>query len=279
MKFLYHIICISLVIMLVGCGSSKQASTTTPALPQQFEGDSTYLLLKHLGDATSKYKEWNDVVIPIELSLSQPKEFSVTGRATMVKDESIYISIRVFGFEAANIYLNNDSIYATYKLNKLYIAEDIKKLFAGYPVTIGNIQDLLLGRAFVVGKGTLNYEMKDDLTLKLTSSSDLWSVTPNQNLKKGYYIFLFATNCDMLKMLTINIDKYNPINCIYDNTPTTPLGLSNSAQISTTIKDTPINAEIKWDLDRAKWNSGAKPNWKAPKGYNQVDASALIKAF
>ena len=83
----------------------------------------------------------------------------------------------------------------------------------------------------------------------------------------------------MLKMLTINIDKYNPINCIYDNSTSTSSGLANSAQISTTIKDTPINAEIKWDLDRAKWNSGAKPNWKAPKGYNQVDASALIKAF
>lgn len=278
MKFLYHIICLSLVVILVGCGSSKQASTTISATPQQIDADSTYLLLKHLGNATSKYKEWNDVVIPIELSLTQPKEFSVTGRATMVKDESIYISIRVFGFEAANIYLNNDSIYATYKLNKLYIAEDIKKLFAGYPVTIGNIQDLLLGRAFILGKGTLNYEMKDDLTLKL--SPDTWSATPNQNLKKGYYTFLFATNCDMLKMLTVNIDKYNPVDCTYDTTTTTPIGLvSNSAQISTTIKGTPISAEITWKTDGAKWNSGAKPNWKAPKGYNRVEASALINAF
>ena len=53
----------------------------------------------------------------------------------------------------------------------------------------------------------------------------------------------------------------------------------NFAKVSSNTKKQQLKASIKWNADKAKWNSGATPKWKAPKGYNRVNVEALLKAF
>lgn len=278
MRKVFGIVCVCLMLMLVGCKSTKSSLSSTTNI-EDLGKEGAAMLSQRVDSVISFYNDWHDVVVPIDLSLHQPKSFSVSGRATMVKDESIYISIRVFGFEAANIYVTPDSIFASYKLNKIYIAEETGRLLANYPVTVGNIQDLLLGRAFMLGKGTLSSDMKKKLDLNSTAES--WSVTPSQNLKKVIYSFLFDLNSNALAMTKVDIEGKKPVECKYMNPPVnTAAGyVPKGINISTTLKDIPIDATIAWNLSSAKWNSGATAKWKTPKGYKRISVSDLLKAL
>ena len=132
MNNLFRWFCITLgvVLMMIATGCKSSKSTTTATYPIHIQqGDSANVLVSNFNQVITDYKDWNDVVVPIKLSLIEPKQLSVGGRVTMQKDQSIYISIRVLGFEAANVYVNNDSIYASYKLDKIYIAEDCEDRF------------------------------------------------------------------------------------------------------------------------------------------------------
>lgn len=279
MRKVFGIVCVCLMMMLVGCKSSKSSLSSIPTNVGELEKDAAEMSLQRLDSVTSHYNDWHDVVMPIDLSLHQPKAVSVSGRATMVKDESIYISIRVFGFEAANIYVTPDSIFASYKLNKIYIAEETKQLLAGYPVTVGNLQDLLLGRAFMLGEGTLSNDMKKELMF--SSVEDSWLVTPNQNLKNVIYSFLFNIKSNVLEKTLVDIEGKRPVECKYQNPPVNTIAgyVSKGIRITTTLKDIPVDAEIGWNLNSAKWDSGATAKWKTPKGYKRISASDLLKAL
>ena len=279
MRKVFGIVCVCLMLILVGCKSSKNSMSSTSTEIGDLGKEGAKMLSQRLDSVIFHYEDWHDVVMPIDLSLHQPKEFSVSGRATMVKDESIYISIRVIGFEAANVYVTPDSIFASYKLNKIYIAEETKQLLANYPVTIGNIQDLLLGRAFMLGDGTLSGNMKKKLTFNSTTES--WSVTSNQNLKNVIYSFLFDLSSNALAMTKVDIEGKKPVECKYQNPPVNTVAgyVSNGISISTTLKEMPIDAEIRWNFNNAKWNTGATAKWKTPKGYKRISASDILKAL
>ncbi len=279
MRKVLGILSVCLMLMMVGCKSSKNAMSSTSTEIGDLGKEGANMLSQRFDSAISSYKDWHDVVMPVDLSLHQPKEFSVSGRATMVKDECVYISIRVLGFEAANIYITPDSIFASYKLNKIYVAEETSQLLANYPVTIGNIQDLLLGRAFMLGKGTLSSDMKKKLTLN--STTELWSVIPNQNLKNVIYSFFFDLSSNALAMTKVDIEGKKPVECKYQNPPVNTVAgyVSKGINLSTTLKNMPIDADLRWNLSGAKWNTGATAKWKTPKGYKRISASDLLKAM
>lgn len=276
MRKVFEIVCVCL--MLIGCKSSKSSFSSTTNIGESGNVGEE-MLSQRFDSVVSHYESWHDVVIPIDLLLHQPKEFSVSGRATMVKDENIYISIRVFGFEAANVYITPDSIFASYKLNKIYIAEETKQLLVDYPITVGNIQDLLLGRAFVLGEGTLSGNMKKQLTVN--STPELWSVTPNQNLKNVIYSFLFDLSSNALAMTKVDIEGKKPVECKYITPAVNTVAghVSKGIKFSTILKKMPIDAEIRWNLNSAKWNTGATAKWKTPKGYKRISASDILKTL
>ena len=69
----------------------------------------------------------------------------------MQRDRSVHLSLRFLGMEVASLMVTRDSIFALYKLERLYFAESISDLLGGFPATVGNVRDLLLGRAFILG--------------------------------------------------------------------------------------------------------------------------------
>lgn len=273
----FILLCLCLIIAISGCRSSKSTSSNSESKRIKKEQEDVNLKLR-FDSVASTYMNWSDIVVPVELNLIQPKEFSISGKATMIKDESIYISIRFLGFEAANIFINNDSIYATYKMGKIYLAENIKNLAKGYPIKLGNIQDMLLGRTFIVGEGTVNASMEKNISLK--HNDDNWTLTPNSNIPKVNYNYTFDLKTNLLKLLTVLIENSNPILCNYNYYTNTAIGLvAQETTISATIAEKPLKASLRWDLSNARYNSGVKTTWKKPNGYQKVEASALLKAF
>lgn len=278
MSNLFRWFCIVLGVVLMmtatGCKSSKSATTTTYPIHIQ-QGDSANVLVSNFNQVITDYKDWNDVVVPIKLSLIEPKQLSVGGRVTMEKDKSIYISIRVLGFEAANVYVNNDSIYASYKLDKIYLAEDLRKVLGSFPATISDLQSMLIGRAFVLGKGAIDVSMYREFLLSI--DNDYWQIAPN-SIGDVDYKFIYKCIDNNISTLEVDVAKENRVNCIYGSSVSTPIGnVPNSATISTQVKNIPLCAKIAWELNNAKWNSGATHKWKTPKGYRRIDVANLLK--
>lgn len=108
-------------LCLTGCRSSKPA-VETPAAEQV----------------------WTDLYVPVKLELTEPARMSISGRATIVRDRSIYLSLRMIGMEVATVYVDADSIFATEKVHRQMIAVGFDATL-GRKLTVGELQDLLLG--------------------------------------------------------------------------------------------------------------------------------------
>ncbi len=135
MKRLTNIIFTTLTVLIIcllvpSCKTSRQAQSTTDAGQQ----------------VLTTGGEWHDLRVPVKISLSSPMSISLSGRATMVRDSLINISLRVFGFEVAIANMTNDSVFLVDKHNKQYFAESLPDVMGSHKLTISQIQDLLLGR-------------------------------------------------------------------------------------------------------------------------------------
>lgn len=164
-------------LSLGGCHSSKTSYKGNLKTEQSSETD-IQALFDNLADS---YTEWTDVYLPVNLSLSSPKKLSVSGRATMVRDKEINISLRLLGMEVAVIYINTEKAYVVDKYHKMYLCEDLDKLLGGYDVTIADLQNLLLGRVPVMGKGEVS--KADFSQFDFLESANDWILTPKKQIE------------------------------------------------------------------------------------------------
>ena len=96
------------------------------------------------------------------------KEMSSSMQMRMHRGKSIYVSLRpVLGIEVAKMVISGDSILLVDKVHKRYVLEKASLLTNGVPVTVSNLQDIFLGRAFELGKGSLTQELKNDFVTEI----------------------------------------------------------------------------------------------------------------
>lgn len=97
------------------------------------------------------YQTWDDVQMPVTVTLidAEGKGQSLSGRLTMVRDSAIEISLRAMGVEAANAYIDPDTVVVADKYHKQYLAEPYCSVFGASGLSVGNLQDALLGTPFI----------------------------------------------------------------------------------------------------------------------------------
>lgn len=133
---LRHILTIAIaVVALTGCRTNK---TTRPEMPVPTPSTT---------QTPVKAGEWHDLYVPVKVRITSPMQLSLSGRATMVRDSVIHISMRVFGMEMAVANVTPDSVTIIDKYHRSYFAESTKKLLGSHEMTIGEMQDVLLGTA------------------------------------------------------------------------------------------------------------------------------------
>lgn len=260
-----------MLLAVTGCRSSKQATSTTPTT------DDERSLSQHFEALAASYADWEDVNIPVRLDMESPKQMSISGRATMVRGKSVLISLRVLGMEVANLYITNDSVYATEKLHKYYIAEDINSLRGGFPVSISDVQDMLLGQVFLLERGRLEKSMKKQVNL--SEMGEYWSILPKKFYNEVEYAFGMSQN-DELKALSVCRYGETPLVCQYSNHTNSNAGkIAQNVKINLSTGKISVKATVKWDAESAKWNTGKPSAWKMPKGYKRISGEALLKTI
>ena len=135
-----------MMLLITSCRSSFEPVATIDVAK-----DSHLSCEDRYNAVVSSYGEWDMVSMPFQLWLELPEEKCISGRATMFRDENVQLSFRAMGMEVVYLYLSEDSVIAIDKINKLYIAEPLSEIVGATGITIGNIQDLLLGQAFKIG--------------------------------------------------------------------------------------------------------------------------------
>lgn len=261
-----------LIFMLSGCRSAK--SPVTP----DYSG-TKMTLTQRAEFVIAGYQPWEEINLPVKVAVKEPTKVSVSGRIYMRRDKDIYITLRVLGMEVANMYVNADSVFVTDKLHKYYIAESISDIFAGASLTIGDIQDALLGRAFVNNRGTLSDNLIKDVTIA-QEEDNTWTITPRSRINnKIEYQFRFDDSDNSLLSLVFNVAGK-----LYGCSYSSPVTVDNNRfmeklEVKATVGKKNIDATLSFDFDKVKWEVPSSARWRLNDSYKRLTPQALIKLF
>lgn len=270
---LHAAVAIALLCVMPGCRSSRTAATHGT----DYTGMSLTERARLVAEANMPWVQLN---LPVKVALKSPKKVSLSGRIYMRRDRDIYITLRVLGMEVANMYVNSDSIYAADKLHKLYVAEPIKDIFAGASLSIGDIQDALLGRVFINGTGTLDGKSLGKVNLSPSPDNSSWTLTPKSKIGGDIaYSFNFDYAGNNLISLVFNAAG-KLYGCTYSEAADTDAGrFMERLGIAATIGKTTVDATITYDFDKMKTEVPASARWRSNSNYRRINPAALAKAF
>ena len=156
---------------------------------------------RQLAHTIESYDRWQTVKMPVTIRLREPKSLSISGTATMERDRSLTISLRFFGMEVGSLSVASDSITVINRIDKAYFKDDLAALLDGFPATVGNLQDLLLGRVFVLG--AINPKASD-FDVALSGAPDLWTASDELRDYDLKYSYAFRGS-DALKALAVRV--------------------------------------------------------------------------
>lgn len=88
---------------------------------------------------------WKNVTIPVRLELTEPQKFTITGRMTMERNESALITLRMLGFDVAQIYVTpSEADVVIRQMNKIWIQEPIADRLEKFQIPFSTIQQALM---------------------------------------------------------------------------------------------------------------------------------------
>ena len=105
MKLQRFLTAILLCLVLAACHSSRKATV-----------------------ADNGIYRWHTLEVPVKVSVEKPLSLSCSGKATLVRDSVIYVSMRMLGMEVAYLYADADSAILCDRFHKLYISEPLDGL-------------------------------------------------------------------------------------------------------------------------------------------------------
>ncbi len=132
---IYRIVCrvlplVMIVTLLAGCRSKKD--NVQPDI--------------RIEEVAENVAPWRNVYLPVKVELLSPKRFAMSGRATMVWNESIYLSMRMFGFEVGTAYADSSEAVVTLRQpQKVMIELPLSDLLKKHDVDVAVLQQAMLG--------------------------------------------------------------------------------------------------------------------------------------
>lgn len=274
------------LFLSTGCRSSKGAvvagdagaetvtiGSTAEVAPENLPSRFTAL--------ANTWKPWKELEVSAKAQISSPAKLNGAAKVYMKRGQWISVSVRMLGFEVATLWLDNDSIVAIDKFHKKYVAEPIGSLFGGAGVTVAEIQDLLLGRAFLTGHGTVT--PTDASLIDLRAADNGWYILPKQQPDNFTYGFLASLTENELRGAAVDVDGYGAVTANYsDYFESRTCGWFAQTVSIENSRGKKIAATLKWDMNGAKFNSGVAKTCRIPEGYERIPASALaslLKSF
>lgn len=264
--------------MLAACGSKKTVTTTTEPNTQITTTESTPEdpMQTYKALIGNSFGTWKTLEASGSISLGGAKSLSSSMTMKMVRNKSIYISVRPMGImEVAKLVITGDTLIVVDKLHKRYLCENVKLITSGIPADVSTVQDIFLGRAFLLGKGTYNSALASYFNLEEKDEKLL--LLPVEGEKEFDYEFAFDK---ALKILSSTVkphggSKKDTYSVVYGNVKKTLAGnVPHSLKVSTVMNGSTVKLSL--DYQSLKWNGDVKIDTSLPKNYDRMSGSSLL---
>lgn len=289
-KFLAKILILNAIIPMIAlssCHSSKQAaaasgntstststSTSISTSGSVISNSGATSLPGRYKRLTGSWKSWNELEMGMKVQLTSPSRLNASGKAYMKRNEWISISIRMIGFEVATLWADKDSIVAVDKFHKKYVSVPTASVLGKSGITLANLQDMLLGRAFLAGGTEAKPDMADDFTF--TSAENGWYILPRRQPEGLDYGFLASSTENALRGMVLDIINVGTIEARYnDNYESRNCGWFAREVSVENSKGKRIAVTLKWDINSAKFNSGSPRSLSIPADCEKIPMSTL----
>ena len=263
--------------LLTACGTFKKSGAAKPDI-NTTTTTTTDDTKDQFASIVSTLGEWQTLQTSGNISLKGGNNFSSSVQVRMIRDEAIFISLRpVLGIEVGKLLITADSLYAVDKVHKRYIAEKVSILTAGIPVTVSDVQDIFLGRPFIIGKGTLKQEYKPTVTV--TAEHNTTVLTPNESYKGYGYSFTFDKSN---RITSLDIVPQGSTTAAYqvkfgDVKSTTAGNIAHDINVDATVEKKKMSFSLNYkDID---WNKQVKVDRNIPSNYKRMSAASLFSLF
>ena len=266
------------MVMVTACGVFKKTASlpnsttsTTPSTQETVNGDPCDAVIATLGN-------WQTLQTGGNIKLNAGSNFSSAIQMRMVRDEAIFISLRpMLGIEVGKLLITGDSLYAVDKVHKRYIAEKVSLLTAGIPVTVSDVQDMFLGRPFLIGKGTLSKALKSQVTASNAGSG--LTLTANEHYKGYGYAFTFDKSSRILSLdIVPQGSSKSAYQVKYGDVKNTQAGnVAHSIDVTAATAKRQLSFSLTYkNID---WNEDVKIDRNVPTNYSRMDAASLFSIF
>lgn len=145
---------------------------------------------------TDTYRNWNKAIWSGRLSTDM-LPVSATLKVYMERGKLLLISVRapLLG-EVARVEADRERILIVNKLKKCYYERTIEEMAQLAPDLLDDMQSLLLGRMFVVGKGQLDKRDADSVNIFPSNGEGCYMVLPTVPDWLPQVLYGFATDAD-----------------------------------------------------------------------------------
>lgn len=263
-------------VALAACGSQRAAVDTVGIATQQTPAANEPNVTERLNAIAEATANWSTLSAGGTIGIGGAKSFSSKMQMRMERGKSIYISLRpLLGIEVGRLVVVGDSVIVIDKLHKRYIAANASLLTNGVPVDVTTLQDIFLGRPFVLGEGTFAKRLVSKV--KMTRVDGSMVMEPRKQYAGFTYSFTFDTDNQMTSAnVTPSGSKTATYSVKYADVKTsTPAGnVAGSVSAATKVKGQPFELYI--DYGGMSWNEGVKIDTKVPGGYTRVDSKQLL---
>lgn len=109
-----------MVLLLTGCNSKKAVA---PAIEET---------------------KWQNITVPVKLTLKEPMSLNINGTLTMVRGEYAYVTFRTFGFEVAQAFVTPAEMDMVLKMpTKLWVNEPLGDRLKSRSIDFTALQDVI----------------------------------------------------------------------------------------------------------------------------------------
>lgn len=272
-----------LALATASCGSKRNIAAETEYTVSASDTDPEVAFAAMAGS----YAPWNTFTAPVRMELSAPMRFTASGTATMVRGEAVGISIKVLGFEVGALYADSDSVTILIKVNKMGYTESMDRFTAATGMGIADLQSMLLGQAFTPGAGTVtadSYSSRSLIVGDYRTDTEDWLFRPRSSHSAVDMSFTATSQgggTPRLTLLSGELPGDRTIMCTYSGHEPTDAGtVAADVRVEADLRPLAVNASMRWNLDRARWNTGAAPRkLTIPAGYRRVTTAALVQVL
>lgn len=259
--------------------TSAPAATSSAPKKATTEQQSTSQV-SHIVKIANSFGAWTTLKAGGSITVGGSKTLSSSMQMRMERGRSIYISIRPMGImEVGRLVITGDTLLIIDKLHKRYILENTKLLTANIPVNVNTLQDIFLGRAFILGKGTFNSGMASLVTLANVDGS--YMIRPKEQYKGFEYDFKFDKNYHIKSLEVMPVvtgTKVATYSVDYSDVKTSLAGyIATKVKVATKIGKSPMS--LAFDYSGYTWNEDVVIDTKIPSNYTRIPGTSLLNLF